>query len=618
MYISPSASISLQFNLITNVKVLFNGGQNCNITLELDNNVIRHFDYDNDFGNTKLFHKLSLSHNQVQSISSSNGMLITSIFNIESNELRDWDVLADALRYGFPYVESLSIRGNSLDSLIQAPSWTEELQVLNADGNSLKNLSSESIQGFLSLTELHVSNNQILFISESAFRELKMLRYLYLDGNPLTSLFGGVFRSQGDLLILSLANCNLNELHPEYFLGLDSLERLDLSENQLVQLHSEMFRLLPQIVTMNFSNNNIKNFDLEDCQLVDGLKILLLARNSISDISSILGHCGHLETVDLSSNHIEIVPGDSIVGISPTLSRLDLFGNPLQCDCRMASIRDWLQNNPPPSTPLCHGPQGLEGRALIDLATHDLACEPPLAVLGFKMLQTVAGGTVTLPCKSTGIPAPSTSWLSPNGTVIDGNLKGKYFITQEMTLHIIKVEKSDQGLFTCRVMNELGETDEAVIHLTVAEEPGSPASPSSYILPTMFLTVLFTLLAVVLAYFLRKPLEKRSQTITTSKAKIDCRKSRVDSVDSSRYVNSVIDDGEVEPGGDEGDRYEDHEGDGYEDHEGDGYEDHEGDGYEDTASFNEDCPSSAYDNTVSLSERGDCDDYEAVEIGSVS
>ena len=69
------------------------------------------------------------------------------------------------------------------------------LEFLNADTNLLANLSSTTLSGFANLTELHVSNNHLLYITSSALDHLFKLQSLYLDGNePDVSVCGSIFQ----------------------------------------------------------------------------------------------------------------------------------------------------------------------------------------------------------------------------------------------------------------------------------------------------------------------------------------------------------------------------------------------------------------------------------------
>ena len=530
--------ISLQFNQLRNNIHVNIRHRVENITLLLDYNEITYMYIYSRYHT--IWETISLSHNRIWY------MYLRSVpitLNLDSNGLHHFDSFY--LNYGHDDImKNMSLRNNSFDSLIQ-PDWAEDLEFLDADNNMLANLSTTTLQGFVNLTELHIANNHLLFILPSALSQLTMLRSLYLDGNALTSLFGGVFFNQSNLTELSMTYNQLTMLHPDYFIGLVSLERLYLEGNQLVSVNAEMFRQMPQIIMMDISKNVLQVFDLEDCDPLTNLRNLSLAHNSIYDVSNTLGFCDNLEILDMCFNRIQVVPGDSLSGRNRALSMLELEGNPLQCDCRLTGLRDWLRNNPPSVLPRCEGPRQHYGAVITDLNIHDFSCKPPKAMTDVKDLQVVIGQTATLSCTTTGIPAPNVTWLDPNGTKISHEWQGRFAIIQEKILHITSVKKSDQGIFTCLAENVLDEMDRAVVNVTVTNlrSPPMPISLTVSVLPTMFITIALTLAVVGLIFCLRQRYKKEDQVNSkaldkTPDLKVGFRKGETTHPEGG-YVNEV-------------------------------------------------------------------------------
>ncbi|XP_071808044.1 uncharacterized protein [Asterias amurensis] len=505
--------ISIQFNQLSSISSSVRDRGNENVSLFLDHNQISSLVLHNRYSLTEI----SLNDNRLQQRVHTH--YIPRIFNIGSNGLRNWNRF-EVRSYG-DTVKRMDLSNNSFDSLIQ-PHWARNVEFLNADTNLLANLSSTTLSGFVNLTELHVANNRLLFISPTALSQLSMLQSLYLDDNDLTSLFGGVFFNQSNLFELSITNNRLTMLHPDYFMGLVSLKRLYLAGNHLTSVNSQMFQLAPDILTLDLSRNELQQVDLQDCALINltNLQDLSLAHNLIHDADTILGFCDYLQVLDLSYNLIQVVHGDSLSERNRALSQLELEGNPLQCDCRLTGLRDWLRNNPPYVEPRCEGPNHYYGSVITDLDSHDFLCQAPMAMVD-KQLTTLAGKSVTLICTATGIPAPTVTWLSPNDTEILANDIGRFTILQGKTLHITPVEKHDEGRYTCLAHNILGE-GRAEVNLTVTtskSDAPQPHSLASSVLPTMFITIIITVAVFAGIIFLRRYRKKQQEANSTSAAK---------------------------------------------------------------------------------------------------
>ncbi|XP_071810378.1 uncharacterized protein [Asterias amurensis] len=507
--------VSIQFNQLSSIYVSSKDRGNENVSLFLDHNQISSFHLHNRHMSLT---EISLNDNRLQQTVHIH--YTPRIFNIGSNGLRNWNRF-DIHPYG-DTVKSMDLRNNSFDSLLIQPNWARNVEFLNADTNLLANLSSTTLSGFVDLTELHVANNRLLFISPNALSQLSMLQSLYLDDNDLTSLFGGVFFNQSNLFELSITNNRLTMLHPDYFMGLLSLKRLYLAGNQLTSVNSQMFQLVPDILTLDLSQNELQQVDLQDCAFINltNLQDLSLAHNLIHDVETILGFCDYLQVLDLSYNLIQVVPGDSLSGRNRALSKLELEGNPLQCDCRLTGLRDWLRNNPPYVEPRCEGPTHHYESVISDLDSHDFLCQAPMAMVD-KQLTALTGKSVTLTCTATGIPAPTVIWLSPNDTEITHDWQGRFAILRGQILHITPVEKHDEGMYTCLAHNILGE-GRAEVNLTVTtskSDAPQPHSLASSVLPTMFITIIITVAVFAGIIFLRRYRKKQQEANSTSATK---------------------------------------------------------------------------------------------------
>jgi hypothetical protein len=85
----------------------------------------------------------------------------------------------------------------------------------------------------------------------------------------------------------------------------------------------------------------------------------------------------------------------------------------------------------------------------------------------YLALRVPYGDTVTVACAARGEPVPKVTWLSPANRVIP-SASEKYHVDGEGTLVIRKVQRSDDGNYTCLVRNSGGEDRKTVwVQVTV-------------------------------------------------------------------------------------------------------------------------------------------------------
>uniref|UniRef100_A0A8C3QJ61 Immunoglobulin superfamily member 10 n=1 Tax=Cyanoderma ruficeps TaxID=181631 RepID=A0A8C3QJ61_9PASS len=107
-------------------------------------------------------------------------------------------------------------------------------------------------------------------------------------------------------------------------------------------------------------------------------------------------------------------------------------------------------------------------RLLVTLA---VLAEPP-RIAGGRPLTAHSGDTAALPCRARGSPAPSISWLLPNGTRLSRSAagSGRAGVRPDGTLLIRAVSVYDRGLYTCLAENPAG-TDSLAVKLQVVAAP---------------------------------------------------------------------------------------------------------------------------------------------------
>uniref|UniRef100_A0A8C3QJC8 Immunoglobulin superfamily member 10 n=1 Tax=Cyanoderma ruficeps TaxID=181631 RepID=A0A8C3QJC8_9PASS len=114
------------------------------------------------------------------------------------------------------------------------------------------------------------------------------------------------------------------------------------------------------------------------------------------------------------------------------------------------------------------GPQ--HGGQYLCTAASPLGAPPRIA--GGRPLTAHSGDTAALPCRARGSPAPSISWLLPNGTRLSRSAagSGRAGVRPDGTLLIRAVSVYDRGLYTCLAENPAG-TDSLAVKLQVVAAP---------------------------------------------------------------------------------------------------------------------------------------------------
>eukprot|EP00057_Strongylocentrotus_purpuratus_P029277 XP_011683751.1 PREDICTED: toll-like receptor 4 [Strongylocentrotus purpuratus] len=156
--------------------------------------------------------------------------------------------------------------------------------------------------GLVSLTTLDLSENSLGLING---------RVDYLP--PL------VFKPLSALQDLSLEDCGIILLHPSAFETLKFLRVLHLKGNKIKQLPIDIFTNLGQTTSIDLHNNQLVNLD----------------------INLFLNNC-RLTTLSLSDNKLTRLNQSTFKLIGPSLTSVDLSGNPIDCNCELSWLLAWI------------------------------------------------------------------------------------------------------------------------------------------------------------------------------------------------------------------------------------------------------------------------------------
>lgn len=230
-----------------------------------------------------------------------------------------------------PNVEHLMIRYNSLTSIdgLSICRW-KRLKRMDADFNSLENLTSGFLFFCKQLNQLLLHNNEIKEIASDAFVGLKSLRSLNLSSNQITYLDKNVFKPLKKLENLNLSTNRIQSIDVDLFRYSLLISVLDLSKNDLKTIPTEVFELFDYLEVF-YANDNPKLSSI-NIKYLDSLKELSIVNASLSRLFL----PSNVQEVHLSNNQISQL----FVEPDNTISILDLSKN-----CMADALLDGCFNN---------------------------------------------------------------------------------------------------------------------------------------------------------------------------------------------------------------------------------------------------------------------------------
>lgn len=347
-----------------------------------------------------------------------------------------WEEMPKEIMYKFPNLQTLEITNNYLtlppkefpwnDSLLFSPrnisrtsSMAEQYskvynieieanltrRVYRLDNNRITDLTEFQFHGYLHMISL--KNNNVSYIGQNTFSNVKGLQHISLDQNNLTVLPTYLFRGLKHLRHLSLQDNALYKLKPETFEDLTQLVYLNLANNSLghlkngifvnlvklkeihlehnkltsvssnvfpistislhsVFLHNNPLEIFPEFLfyvrnlrQANLRNGNIsfQNFSDIIVRVINPYLIESIARTTSSEMD-FKKVPEHMRKIDLSANKIKKIGIDSgILSIKKYWQRLEIIlkhfhflldDNPLRCDCDIIPfsnvINQFVQN----------------------------------------------------------------------------------------------------------------------------------------------------------------------------------------------------------------------------------------------------------------------------------
>ncbi|XP_072045176.1 uncharacterized protein [Amphiura filiformis] len=124
------------------------------------------------------------------------------------------------------------------------------LKGLSLSYNQINELPNSAFIGLRLLKHLNLIGNPLTRIAPGAFLQLTKLPQLDLSGMHVTHLPAGTFKDLVSLANLSLISSSLNEIVPGAFEGLDNLQEIDIRENPLRKVQEDIFQGLIDVKTL--------------------------------------------------------------------------------------------------------------------------------------------------------------------------------------------------------------------------------------------------------------------------------------------------------------------------------------------------------------------------------
>ncbi len=328
---------------------------------------------------------LSLDNNNVNAVAPSafHSLHNLQYLNLDTNAISDLPTgLLSA--HAHKRLRDVRLSGNYLYTLrMHSFADLDDLQNVIICRNQLREIENNSFFNLPSIANVLLSGNRISKIDASAFVNLPNLAKLDLQQNELSSLnlnafvnvssteqslslnlsrnelreieadlanFSPLYLHHVDISINSLANvprtllelCSgsikkldlarnrISKLNEAAFRNLTTLQSLSLASNRVYFVHKRAFVHLPSLQILDLSGNRIEYFSGETFSSTKNLRILNLSVNNLRSLPRDLLSNTIVESLDLSSNLLNVMPGSSISEIGQTLRRLDLSNNHIE------------------------------------------------------------------------------------------------------------------------------------------------------------------------------------------------------------------------------------------------------------------------------------------------
>ncbi|XP_013385970.1 leucine-rich repeat-containing protein 15 [Lingula anatina] len=395
--------------------------------------------------------ELHLINNNITEVPTSGLSLLKNlkILDLSGNIIRS--INTDSFQ-GLTALVDLDLSHNALQILhLNAFRGLEvNLEKLSLHLNILMELQLPAISKLYKLKSLNLANNQIQTIQNGLFTNLTRLEYLNILGNQLRAITPYTFNGlHTRLKSLILAENRLRYIANETFLSFNSLEELYLDNQQLVGLFNpHTFNGLEKnLKVLSIDNVGFSSTAWLSLKPLTKLRTLNLCHNQVTIIPNyFFENFTHLNTLKLCHNSMYTLAQATLYGLQSTLRRLllnnnnivsmdrctfnefhfleevTLGGNPLQCDCRLQWLKEWVNRTFTPFLQQvlidwrCDQPEDVQGKLFRMIPWENFTCVRQPIPRSCIPYTTTTSTTTTTPTTTTTSTTTMTSTTTSTTT----------------------------------------------------------------------------------------------------------------------------------------------------------------------------------------------------------
>ncbi|KAG8125867.1 hypothetical protein E2320_021019 [Naja naja] len=203
--------------------------------------------------------------------------------------------------FGFRNLSSLVVLDLNYNSMVEFPEAIKSLPSIKELGfhsNYISMIPDNAFIGNPLLRTIHLYDNPLSFVGNSAFQNLSDLHSLTFTGAKISNIPTGLCQEQKILRTLDLSYNNIKEL--PHFKGCNSLEEIYLQHNQIEEIKEDTFQGFTSLHTLDLSRNLIHRVNKEAFTTLGAITNLDLSFNMLTSFPT--GGLSRLKQLKLIGN----------------------------------------------------------------------------------------------------------------------------------------------------------------------------------------------------------------------------------------------------------------------------------------------------------------------------